>query len=97
MITRLWHGCFFSFCEASLLPTHIAQETLFLEMAGKDIPLYPYTPSKIAAIACVIVFATITAIHVYKLFKTKTWFCIPFIIGLICKPISDITKSQYLN
>lgn len=53
--------------------------------------LYPYSPSNIAAIVGVVVFAIIFVVHVFRLFKTRTWFCIPFIIGAACEfPISPI-------
>ena len=55
-------------------------------MAGNAISLYPYKPSKVAAITCAVIFTITAAVHIVKLFKTRTWFCIPFIVGLVCKP-----------
>ncbi|KAF9728373.1 hypothetical protein PMIN02_008322 [Paraphaeosphaeria minitans] len=43
--------------------------------------LWPYTPSTAGgAIAC-IVFCILTLLHCFRLFKNRTWFCIPFVIG----------------
>ncbi|KAF2032201.1 RTA1 domain-containing protein, partial [Setomelanomma holmii] len=43
--------------------------------------LYPYKPSRIAGMISVIVFAILFLVHIFRLFKTRTWFCIPFIVG----------------
>ena len=43
--------------------------------------IWPYTPSAAGgAIGC-IVFALLTGFHAYRLFRNRTWFCIPFVIG----------------
>lgn len=63
-------------------------------MGNQDISLYPYLPSKAAAIFAVVVFGLLTLIHIFNLFRTKTWFTIPFIIGLICKPYPNLSIIQ---
>jgi hypothetical protein len=54
-------------------------------MAKAAADFYGYDVSLAAAIATVIVFAILSALHLFRLFKTRTWFCIPFTIGALCK------------
>ncbi|KAF2120798.1 RTA1 like protein-domain-containing protein [Lophiotrema nucula] len=44
---------------------------------------YHYTPSLPAAIVAVVVFFVLFSLHTFKLFKTRTWFCTPFVIGAL--------------
>lgn len=46
--------------------------------------LYDYAPSMAAAVIFVIVFTILTLYHTLRLFKTKSWFCTPFILGGLC-------------
>lgn len=50
--------------------------------------LYHYTPSAVAAGIFVVIFAIQFVLHVFRLFRTRTWFCIPFSIGALRKFIS---------
>ncbi|PCG98267.1 RTA-like protein [Penicillium occitanis (nom. inval.)] len=43
--------------------------------------LWYYVPSLPAAIILLVTFIVATTFHIYRLFKTRTWFCIPFCIG----------------
>ncbi|KAF2471750.1 RTA1-domain-containing protein [Lindgomyces ingoldianus] len=45
--------------------------------------LYQFSPSVPAAAVAVIVFTILLCVHLFRLFKTKTWFCIPFVVGAI--------------
>jgi hypothetical protein len=45
---------------------------------------YRYYPSNVAAIIFVIAFAVTSLLHVFQLFKKKTWYFIPLIIGGFC-------------
>jgi hypothetical protein len=46
---------------------------------------YEYYPSMGAAVVFVICFAIVTLMHTYHLFRTRTWFFIPLVIGGYCK------------
>lgn len=46
--------------------------------------LYKYAPSVAAAIIFVIVFVLLTSYHAFRLFKTRSWFCISFLFGGLC-------------
>ncbi|OAL52709.1 RTA1-domain-containing protein [Pyrenochaeta sp. DS3sAY3a] len=46
-----------------------------------DKSYYDYTPSVAAAAIFIIIFLILVVIHILRLIKTRTWFCIPFIIG----------------
>ena len=62
-------------------------------MAGTQQPtyqLYRYTPSLAAAVVFIIVFSLLTIAHFFRLFQRRTWFCVPFAIGGLCK--SSITS-----
>lgn len=43
--------------------------------------LWHYVPSLIAAIIFEVLFVLATLFHAYKIARTKTWFCIVFVIG----------------
>jgi hypothetical protein len=46
-----------------------------------DYFLWDYVPSLGASIALAVVFTILTAIHLWRMMKSKLWFCIPFVIG----------------
>lgn len=52
--------------------------------------LWNYVPSIAAAIIFILVFLVLTSLVSWRMYKTKTWFCIPFALGGFC-------KSQYLS
>lgn len=43
--------------------------------------LWLYVPNLAAAVIFLLCFAVATVLHIYRLFKTRTWFCIPFAAG----------------
>lgn len=47
--------------------------------------LWKYVPSIAAAVIFILLFLAMTALISWRMFKTKTWFCIPFAIGGFCK------------
>ena len=46
---------------------------------------YEYYPSMGAAVLFIILFAVVTFMHTFHLFRTRTWFFIPLVIGGYCK------------
>lgn len=46
-----------------------------------DFEFYKYTPSMAGAIIFCILFIISTALHSWQMFRTRTWFMIPFVIG----------------
>jgi RTA1 like protein len=48
---------------------------------GIDFVLYRYIPSLPLAIISVVVFGLLTLAQTYRMFRTRSWFCVPFIIG----------------
>jgi hypothetical protein len=51
---------------------------------GFSFSLYKYTPSLPAAAAAAVIFAALTAIHAWRMYKTKAYYFTPFLIGGIC-------------
>jgi hypothetical protein len=45
--------------------------------------LWPYTPSIAGGVVAAIVFAILSGVHMFRLFRNRTWFCIPFVIGAL--------------
>lgn len=43
--------------------------------------LYRYNPSMAAAVIFALAFSITTLLHGYQMFRTRTWFFIPFFIG----------------
>lgn len=52
---------------------------------GIDFALYRYTPSIAAAIIFAAVFLIITILYGIRLWRHRTYFFVPFIIGLLCE------------
>lgn len=42
---------------------------------------YRYYPSNVAAIIFVVAFSATTLLHIFQLFKKRTWYFIPLIVG----------------
>ena len=49
---------------------------------------YRYDPSLPAAVIFVVLFVVASLVHLFQLFRYKTWYFIPFVIGGICESIS---------
>jgi hypothetical protein len=47
--------------------------------------LWHYIPSRPAAIVFVVLFALATIGHGVKMIQKRMWFCLPFVIGGLCK------------
>lgn len=45
---------------------------------------YQYDPSMGAAVLFTLLFAIVTLMHTYHLFRTRTWFFVPLVIGGYC-------------
>lgn len=52
---------------------------------GVDYALYRYTPSIPAAVIFGVVFVGLSALHLIRLIKHRSYFFIPFLIGLLRK------------
>ena len=60
-------------------------------MSAPTYQFYRYDPRLAPAIVALIAFSTSTAIHVYQLTRTKTWYMIPLIVGGISRvPVRTI-------
>ncbi|CAH0038272.1 unnamed protein product [Clonostachys solani] len=46
---------------------------------------YPYVPSAGAGYAFLVLFGLVTLVHIVLMFKTRTWYFIPMILGGICE------------
>ncbi|KAL8922681.1 MAG: hypothetical protein Q9208_004994 [Pyrenodesmia sp. 3 TL-2023] len=55
--------------------------------------LYRYTPSLVAAIIAIIVFAILSLFHTYRMIKSKLLFCLPFTIGGYFEVIGYIGRA----
>ena len=53
-------------------------------MAEQNSP-YEYTPSLAGGIVVALIFVALLGLHLFRLYQHRTWFCIPFSIGAICK------------
>lgn len=56
--------------------------------------LYSYVPSVAAAGIFIAIFLVLLIVHVFRIIRTHTWFCIPFIIGTICR---SATSDNYAH
>lgn len=58
----------------------------------RDLKFYRYVPSLAAGLIATIVLGLLNAGHIYRMFRTRTWFCIPFVIGGIFETIGYIGR-----
>lgn len=82
---------------APSLPPHYSTMAV-LEPTKGGYYLWKYVPSVAAAVLFILIFLVMTGLICYRMFRTKTWFCIPFAIGGFCtlhacQPI--ICESSY--
>jgi CRISPR/Cas system-associated protein Csm6 len=47
--------------------------------------LYNYDPSSSAAVAFAVIFGLSAAYHIWQVIRKRSWFFIPFVIGVMCK------------
>ncbi|OBT58127.1 hypothetical protein VE04_01650 [Pseudogymnoascus sp. 24MN13] len=62
-----------------------------------EFKLYHYSPSKAAAIVMIVLFAISTLFHTYQLFRKRTWYFIPFVIGGIFETIGYVGRALSAN
>ena len=55
-----------------------------MSSAHGDWVAYTYYPSMGAAVVFVVLFAIVTILHTFQMFRTRTWFFIPLVIGGCC-------------
>ena len=58
-----------------------------------DFKYFYYEPSMAAAVIFIILFAIATTLHFYQMFRTRTWFLIPFVIGAVLETIGYIGRA----
>ncbi|KAH0382968.1 putative C6 transcription factor, partial [Aureobasidium melanogenum] len=55
---------------------------------------YEYIPSKAAAVIACLIFVIVTILHTWQLFRTRTWFFIPFVIGGLFEVIGYAARAK---
>ena len=58
-----------------------------------DYQFYKYTPSLAAAATFSGLFLVVSILHSYQLFRTRTWYLIPLLLGGCCEWIGYIGRS----
>ncbi|KAF1844312.1 RTA1 like protein [Cucurbitaria berberidis CBS 394.84] len=59
--------------------------------------LWPYTPSLPGGMVAAIVFFILSGIHIFRLVKNRTWFCIPFVIGALFEAVGYAGRAAAHN
>ncbi len=65
--------------------------------SGSDFVYYRYEPSLAAAAIFVSLFALASAIHLFQMIRTRTWFMIPFIIGAVLEAAGYVGRVLSAN
>ncbi|KAH6989122.1 RTA1 like protein-domain-containing protein [Ilyonectria sp. MPI-CAGE-AT-0026] len=55
--------------------------------------IYKYTPSKVAAVIFVVLFALSSIVHIWQMTKTKTWYLSALIVGCILQACGYIGRA----
>ncbi|KAJ5929063.1 RTA1 domain protein, partial [Penicillium verhagenii] len=66
-------------------PSHPPNMSATTSDGGIDFALYRYTPSLPAAVVFAVIFLLLSILHLIRLCKNRTYFFIPFIVGLLCE------------
>lgn len=53
-------------------------------IVSRSYKFWNYVPSVPAAVIFMLMFIVLTGLHSWKLWTTRTWFCIAFTIGGVC-------------
>lgn len=56
--------------------------------------LWNYVPSVGAAVIFIFLFLAMTALVSWRMYKTKTWFCVPFAIGGFCMSSTNVELDK---
>lgn len=59
--------------------------------------LWNYLPSVPAAVIFILLFLAMTTLVSWRMYKTKTWFCVPFTIGGFCEFNASCSRKIYLT
>ncbi|KAL8959958.1 MAG: hypothetical protein Q9193_003258 [Seirophora villosa] len=59
--------------------------SLHLATMADEHELYQYTPSLAPAVIAIVVFTVLSALHTYRMIRSRLWFCLPFTIGGVCQ------------
>ncbi|ESZ89894.1 hypothetical protein SBOR_9719 [Sclerotinia borealis F-4128] len=62
-----------------------------------DYYLWNYVPSMAAAVIFIILFIATTGLNSWRMFKTKTWFCVPMALGCIFEVVGYIGRAKAVN
>jgi hypothetical protein len=79
----------------------LKMEIQLLSIRSDEEPIfafYRYSPSMGGALLFALLFMGTTFYHIFQLFKTRTWFFIPFVIGGLCmfslKPLTVVPELK---
>jgi len=59
-----------------------------------DFYLWKFLPSQVAAIIFLALFLVLTTLHFWRIYQLRSWFCLPFAIGCVCKHPSPCESPQ---
>jgi hypothetical protein len=62
-----------------------------------DFKLYRYDPSVPLAAVVSVLFALLTGLHFFQMYRSRVWFLIPLVLGGICRFLSQPQLSTTSN
>jgi hypothetical protein len=62
--------------------THVGLDP---DYKNAEFALYRYAPSMACCVVFTILFFLTTLLHMIQMFKSRTWYLVPFVLGGICK------------
>ncbi|CAK7203579.1 hypothetical protein SEUCBS139899_006314 [Sporothrix eucalyptigena] len=68
-----------------------------LQMFEGKVYLWKYIPSLPLAISFLSVFLVVTVAHLWKMVRTKLWFCTPFVLGGVFEVIGYVNRAAAYN
>ncbi|KAA8621009.1 RTA1 like protein [Pyrenophora tritici-repentis] len=67
------------------------------DSSAPEYVLWPYTPTIAAGATAAVIMFILFFTHAFLLFKNKTWFCIPFVIGALCEAVGYSARAAAHN
>lgn len=78
-----------------MAPTAICSNSTILNRRGDQVmsKLYLYNPSMVAAVVFIILFSCSAIAHLIIILRRRTFYFVPFLIGLICEVIGYVGRA----
>lgn len=65
-----------------------------LKPYDEDTFLWDYVPNFAASIAFTILFFILSGVHLWRMLRSRLWFCVPFVVGGFGESLSQLPHTS---